>query len=384
MPWPQLEAVTMSQFRAWFVHRVDALGEPVAAVCRDLNVSRQIGYKWLARHRLEPGAELLDRSRRPHRSPSRTDPAIERLILEVHDRHGWGARKVHAFLLARPDLPAPLPSDRTVGAVLARHGRGRKPAPPEPATQRFERSAPQELWQADFMQDLEIARGRHDQLTVIDDHSRYLLAMDLVPDRSMATAWKVLWELFEQAGVPDTLLTDNGFGSTHTSPRTISWIEARLIRAGVRPVHGRHYHPQTQGKVERVHRTIREEFFCRAPRDDLDEYAHAATGWRSLYNTGRPHEAVGNRPPITRWRPGPRPRPGTLPEVHYDPEAVLRRVDERGQVRWHCHRILAGYGLAGQWVRVEDTGEELNLYYAAALARSIPAPALSRPPGRIL
>jgi transposase InsO family protein len=368
MPWKKIEAIPVSQLRTAFAHCVRSLDRPVAQVCRDFGISRQTGYAWLRRFDADPGAELTDRSRRPRSSPKKTGATVEDEVLALRDKHHWGARKVRAALLKRG---LTVPSIRTVHSILGRHGRLAQVPTPDPAPLRFERSAPNELWQADFMQNIEVARSRFDQITVLDDHSRYLLAMPLVKDRTMLTAWGVFWDLFGEVGLPDSILSDNNFGTNHTTPRTISWLEARLLRLGVKSIHGRFYHPQTQGKVERLHRTIQEELIAHARRGDAEHFRADSRQWIDTYNTLRPHESLGDEPPLSRWLPSKKPRPDLLPEVVYPEGSVLRRVSDRGLIRWNKSRILAGYGLCGETVRVEDAGHEINVYFATTLARSI-------------
>src|SRR5438067_1707469 len=165
MPW---EARSMSETRAAFVALVRSGCTPVARACRSFGISRKTGYKWLARARQQPGQPLADRARRPLHAPARTGDALEQAILEVRDRHGWGARKIHAYL-AGGGLR--VPSARTLTAVLRRHGRiaPADPTPGEPP-QRFERGAANELWQLDFKGPLAFGRRKLHLFDVLDDH----------------------------------------------------------------------------------------------------------------------------------------------------------------------------------------------------------------------
>jgi transposase InsO family protein len=371
MPW---EVSPVSEIRLAFVHHVLTLRRPVAAACRDFGVSRTTAYKWLARYRAGPAQALADRPRRPHHSPQQTPAVVEQAILEVRDRFGWGPRKIHAHLIAQG---AALPSARTVAAVLRRPGRvGAAPPPPDPP-QRFERAAPNQLWQCDFKGRLEVGRRRVYPFTALDDHSRFLLALRPCLDQTMATAWAALWDAFGEFGLPDAVLCDNAFGSPADAPG-VSWFEARLLRLGIRPVHGRPYHPQTQGKVERLHGTLQRELWPRARRDSLDHFAADLDAWRTaVYNPVRPHEALGDVPPLARWRPSDRRRPAQLPAVEYPPGSVLRKVSTVGDVRWRRYRILAGRGLVGEYVRVEEADGEVLLHYAATEIRRL---RLSGPP----
>lgn len=379
MPW---EAPAVPEVRFALCHAVRSCGEPVAAAARRFGVSRKTAYKWLARFDdpapAAAAAALADRSRRPRASPGRTPTDAERAVLAVRDRFRWGPRKIRAFLLqdaARRGEPPPagLPSVRTCAAVLARHGRVARPGRPAPADalQRFERAAPNELWQVDFKGPVEVARRRVMPLSVLDDHSRYLLAFRPCRDRTMATAWAVLWDVFAEAGLPQQVLCDGGFKAQQglcagAAAPGLGWFDARLIRLGVRPCHGRPYHPQTQGKVERLHGSSdRELTYFDARRDSEEHYAADCERWRATFNTLRPHEAIGDLPPVTRWRPSDRRRPAELPEADsfYPPGSELRRVGASGDVRVDRCRVLCGRGITGQHVRLERRAREVAVFY---------------------
>ena len=365
MPW---EVSPVSELRLAFVHQVLTLGRPVARACRDFGISRQAGYKWLRRYRAAPARPLADASRRPHASPGRTPPELERAVLAARDEFGWGPRKLHALLTARG---LDLPSARTVAAILRRHGRVGPPAAPPGPPQRFERPAPNDLWQCDFKGRLEVARRWADPLTVLDDHSRFLVALRPCPDQTMATAWAVLWDAFGEYGLPTAVLCDNAFGARLATPG-LSWFEARLLRLGVRALHGRPYHPQTQGKVERFHGTLEREVWPHVRRDTLAHFTADLDAWRTgVYNPVRPHEALGDVPPLARWRPSPRPRPAALPELDYPPGADVRTVGAVGDVRWRGYRILVGRGVAGERVGVEEADREVVVRYAGAVVRRL-------------
>lgn len=285
MPWNECP---MSELRLAFVKLVDALHYPVAQACRDFGISRKTGYQWLRRARQQPAQPLTDRSRRPHASPGRTPDDLERQILDVRDRYGWGGRKIRAFLQQRG---LELPSRQTVQRVLQRHGRAPAPAPAAPPPQSFARSTPNELWQPDFKGPLEVA---HRRVCPFDDHSRYLLVLAPCLDCTMATAWELLGQACADAGLPEAVLCDNAFGTRGQNPLGVSWFDARLIRLGVHPHHGRAYHPQTQGTIERCNRTRDEELWPRARRDTLEHFHADLTHWRTeVYNPLRPHEALG-------------------------------------------------------------------------------------------
>jgi transposase InsO family protein len=383
MPWKEL---SVSEQRLAMVHRVVTLGYPVARAGREFGVSRKTVHKWLGRYRTCEPFALYDRPRRPAHSPGRTAAAVEGAVLDVRAAHGWGPRKIHRTLLDRG--VAGVPSVRTVAAILARRGCVPPPPPadddddddgcgsggrtPHP----FERGRPNELWQLDHKGAVEVARRRVCPLSVIDDHSRYCLCFARVDDLTARTTWDVLWGLFERFGLPDALLCDNAF----SAPVGLSWFDARLVRLDVEPAHGRPRHPQTQGKVERFNGTAARELIgFDARRDTLEHFDADCERFRVKYNTLRPHEALGDVPPVARWRPSARPRPPRLPDVTYPAGAVTRRVSDAGDVRYRNARVVVGRGLAHETVMVEERERDVAVYYAWKLVRVIPQALLGGP-----
>ncbi|HEU0079954.1 MAG TPA: integrase core domain-containing protein, partial [Longimicrobiaceae bacterium] len=289
----------------------------------------------------------------------------------------------------RDGRPAPdLPSVRTVDAILARHGRARPRAAPPPAPQRFERGAPNQLWQLDHKGGATVGgRAKLFPFAVVDDHSRYLLAFEPLADKTMARCWDVLWAAFGEAGLPEQVLADNAFNAMGTDrPAGLSWFDARLVRLGIDPIHGGRYHPQTQGKVERLNGTAHAEFVhFNARRDTADHFRADCRAWRDAYNALRPHQAIGDVPPAARWRPATaRPRPAALPdpETYYPPGAELRRVCQEGLVRVDGYRLLVGRGIGGHAVRVERRDAELAVFYCRRQVRRLSHDQLVK--GRVL
>jgi transposase InsO family protein len=365
MPW---SSPSVSEIRTALVHAVRSANRPVADAARDFGVSRKTAYKWLAR--FDAGLPLIDHSRRPDASPRRTAIDLEDAVLEVRDRFGWGPRKIHAYLR---NLERPTPPIRTIAAILRRKARVGVDEPESPAVLRFERPEPNQLWQLDFKGCIWVGRAKVFPFTVLDDHSRYLLAARPGLDQTMRTAWDVLWDLFGDVGLPDSILCDNAFGTHDPGIPTISWFEAQLLRLGIRPRHGRPYHPQTQGKIERLHGTLTREVWPHVRRDTLAHFASDLEAWRvGVYNSVRPHEALDDRAPVTRWTPCRRRRPQELPSVVYPPGADLRKVSSTGDVSWRSCKLLVGRGLVGEWVQVTEADTEVTLSYAEHEIRRIP------------
>jgi transposase InsO family protein len=349
-----------------------------AEACARFGISRKTGYKWRQRAASPQPQPLLDRPRRPRHCPGRIPPQQERRILEVRDLRSWGARKIHASLRQQGQE---VPSARTVHAALARNGRvaPRHPAPPP---RPFERPIPNELWQIDYKGPLRVEGKSRYLLSVLDDHSRYALALALCPDQTMATAWPVLWDLFGGVGLPEAILSDNGFAPRGPAAFGLSWLEARLSRLGVLTPHGRPYHPQTQGKVERWHRTLGDELFGRLDWSSEAKLVEQIERWRrDVYNAQRPHEALGYAAPASRWYASARPRPGRLPAVTYPAGMETRKVMQKGEVSWRGTEILVGAGLYGERVGVQERDGEVVLLYGQREIRRLKADRLREVPG---
>jgi transposase InsO family protein len=370
MPWK--ESSRMSA-RLEFVRLALVAGANKVELCRRFNISPKTGYKWLDRYKELGETGLVDQSRRPQHSPTRCDDALERKVLALHDTYPcWGARKLHALL---PEGRRPHPS--TIDAILRRHGRqiqGDERGPR--AVKRFEHPAPNLLWQMDFKGHFALtdrhARRCH-ALTVLDDHSRFALCLAACGDETRVTVQTRLVEAFRRYGLPERITTDNGPPWGARQGEGISGLEAWLIRLGVRVSHSRPYHPQTQGKDERFHRTLKRELLNSNGFHSLQTCQAAFDSWRHRYNLVRPHEALGQRPPISRYEPSGRGYPEQLPPIEYDPADRVLKVRTKGQVHIGAKHVFIGEGLAGEQVaiRATETDGMLAIYYCHRLVRKI-------------
>lgn len=372
MPW---QVQPMSDIRLAFIHQVLTLKVPLAVACRQFSISRKTGYKWLRRFHDQPGQSLVDHSRRPKSSPRKTAQDIEQKILAVRDEFTWAGPKIHKIL---SDRGLDMPSVRTITNILKRNNRVKSKLPQAPL-QRFERAQPNELWQLDHKGPLEIVRQKVYPLAILDDHSRYLLCLKPYIDMLHITVWQCLWELMGQVGMPEAILCDNFYKPRGHSSAGLSWFDSRLLRLGIQPAHCRPYHPQTQGKLERINRTMEQEVWAKADRSSLIAFAASLENWRSeVYNTLRPHEALGMKTPISLWTPSARKRPDRLPELEYPYGSLLRKVHSSGIITYRSCRILIGAGVAGDTVRLEENNSTLEIYYAHKKIRTIASSQLIR------
>jgi transposase InsO family protein len=320
MPWPEVSIV---QQRREFAELANRDGVNRRELCRRFGVHPETGYKWLKRW--TAGEELVDRSRRPHRSPGQTDGAIEQLILSIRDAHpAWGARKI-VSCLKRDGVDPPVPS--TVHEILRRNGRIVAPAGGDRAKQRFEKAAPNLLWQMDFKGWVSLANGsRCHPLTVIDDHSRYSLCLEACANEQGSTVRQRLELTFRRYGLPDAFFVDNGSPWGDSSGQRWTRLGVWLLKLGVDVLHSRPYHPQSRGKNERFHRTLKAEVLALRRFRDLAEMQSAFDAWRAVYNLDRPHEALGQAVPASRYRSSSRAMPETLPSAEYDAGETIRTV----------------------------------------------------------
>jgi transposase InsO family protein len=349
----------MSQ-RVEFIARAGHGELRFSALCRQYGISRKTGYKWLQRQ-----AGAVELSRRPLTSPRKTPREIEALVCELRRQEPvWGGRKIRDRL--RLEGVAGLPAPSTITDILRRHGLLRPPLRPQRDLVRFEAAQPNDLWQMDFKGQFETAAGTCYPLTVLDDHSRYLVCLAACPDQQTETVQKALSRVFRIYGLPRRILCDNGppWGSDaqHRFTKLCAW----LMRLGIQVSHGRPYHPQTQGKDERFHRTLKDELLSRREFDwrDLEKVQTAFGLYRQRYNEYRPHQSLGGLPPAWRYTASPRALPDHLPQPAYESSDLLRRVskDRRFDFRGHAYRI--GKAFVGQTIalRANEAGG-WDVYY---------------------
>jgi transposase InsO family protein len=321
MPWRE---VSKMDERKEFVRLAQLEGANRRELCRRFGVHPDTGYKWLKR-RGSGESELADRSRRPHSSPLKTAAKIEKSILAVRDAHpAWGARKI-ARCLEREGIETPAVS--TVHVVLRRHGRIVLPHGREAAEQRFEKAAPNLLWQMDFKGWIRLSTGeRCHPLTIIDDHSRFAPCLKACADQKRPTVQGHLKTAFERYGLPDAMFVDNGTPWGDASGKHWTRLRVWLLKLGVELIYSRPYHPQSRGKNERFHRTLYDEVFAFKSFHTFAQVQRAFDTWREIYNFQRPHEAIGLGVPADRYRPSPRPFPAKLPRVEYNKEEIVRSV----------------------------------------------------------
>lgn len=363
MPWKEVSAVDQ---RREFVQLALVEGANRRELCRRFGISPQTGYKWL--RRWASGDTLFaEISRRPHDSPNRTASRVETAVLSVRDAHPvWGARKI-VRCLERDGIAAPAAS--TVHAILQRHGRiDDGSSGGNNHYRRFEKPAPNMLWQMDFKGRTTLdGAGYCHPLTVIDDHSRYALCLAACGDQRTATVRRALEATFRRYGLPDAFFLDNGSPWGGGRPGQWTPLGVWLLKLGVDVIHSRPYHPQSRGKNERFHRTLKAELLAFNRFRTLDRAQRAFDDWRIVYNTRRPHQALGQDVPASRYAISSRCLTEPVPEVAYDEGETIRKVSTGATIQykrryWNVPKAFRGERVA---IRPRDRDGQFGVFFGA-------------------
>lgn len=337
----------------------------VARTCASAGVSRKTFYKWLARYR-EGGTEALgERSRRPLRSPGSTPADVEDWIVtrrkELVDAGlDGGAMTIH-WHLDRAGV-TPLPAVSTIHRILVRRGLivAQPQKRPKVLMHRFEAPAPNECWQIDAT-GWESAAGPVKVFNIIDDHSRVLIRAMACDGETADNAWAAFCQGASGWGLPARVLSDNGVAFSGKLRGYEVMFEARLRDAGIVPITGRAYHPQTTGKVERFQSTEKQWLTKQPLAANIDELQSQLDWFTAIYNHERPHQGIGRVTPISRWLAGPAASAADTPieHPHYSkiPEPHHITIDRDGKARVQQLCIQIGVEHAGRHatIVVDDT-----------------------------
>lgn len=341
---------TVEQSREEFVLAALCGEDSISELCRKAGISRPTAYKWIRRY--QAGEPLLDRSHTTRGHPNRTPPETEALILEARTRHPtWGGRKLIRYLQDKGYQN--LPAASTATEILKRGGRiSPEESEAHKPYRRFQKEEPNQLWQMDFKGHFAMADGRRcHPLTMSDDCSRKLLCLDAYDNERWKSVERSLLRVFSEYGLPDAILSDNGPPwADHTNGYTP--YEIWMMQLGILPMHGRALHPQTQGKEERFHRTLKEDVLKRHTIRDLVEAQSIFDHYREEYNVERPHAALNYDVPEKHYRSSARKLPSTWGEPEYDAGATLRKVNCKGYLSIQKHRYYLSESFAGKYVEL--------------------------------
>jgi len=337
--------------------------ESISELCRHFGVSRKTGHKWLKRYSHYGVLGLEDRSRRPLSNPRRVPDEVADAILKVRLQYGrWGPRKVKAWLESHyPDRPWPAAS--TIGALFDRAGLT------EPRKKRrrvAQQSYPFEncrkandVWCVDFKGWFLTGDGtRVDPLTISDGFSRYLIDCQAVGRADTNHVWPLFDAAFREYGLPLAIRSDNGAPFASCAAGGLSRLSVKWIKAGIRPERIEPGKPQQNGRHERMHLTLKQETAtppARSLREQMDRFEH----FRKVYNNERPHEALGQVPPIRFHHTSPRRYDGVQRSPDYTDDAVVRRVRSNGEIKWKGSLMFISEVLCGEPIGLLETDNDV-------------------------
>lgn len=353
-----------------FITQVQSLPRGgLAGLCRQFGISRKTGYKWLGRYRQQGGlTALAERSRRPWTSPRRTRGPLEERILELRAPDGWGARKI-AHLLWQEGWRV---SVATVHRVLQRRGQVHRLDRHTPAPGGFERAEPNELFQVDFKGPMGRSGVRDEPLSVLDDHSRYGVGLYAMRDHSWERVRDCFVEVFERCGKPRQMLMDHGTPWwNNQNGWGLSRLSVFLMEQDIDLIFGRVAHPQTQGKVERFHRTLARSMSRQGWPEQWEQWQGRYDRFLERYNQVRPHEALGMQTPAQRYRRSERRYEGSPVPWPYPEALAVMKVDANGMIRWEGRRHFVCEALVHHEVAVERIGGELLVQFRNMYIRQI-------------
>lgn len=331
MPW---ESKTVEELRKEFVFASKTTSN-FSSLCREFGITRKTGYKWIAR--AEETNDLSDRSHARKNISNKTDRETEELILSVRkDNPAWGGKTIRQVLVNQgyEDLPCV----KTCNNILKRNGCvSEEESLKHKPFVRFERDKCNQMWQTDFKGDFALLDGtRCFPLDILDDHSRFSIKIAAKPNTLGVT--DSFREAFYEYGMPDSVLSDNGWtfrgfrnGYTH--------FEKWLMNHDILPIHGRIMHPQTQGKIERFHRTMKSELLKQNKFKDIFDADRGLQEWRIKYNNIRPHEALNMKCPAEVYVPSDRIYIDNIKKYEYGGQHHVIKVNSWGYVRFNGWQV---------------------------------------------
>jgi transposase InsO family protein len=358
-------------------------GASVIEVARRYGVTRQTVHEWLRRYANGGGlGGLADRSSRPAWCPHQMPPGVEARVVAMRRAHpAWGPDRIR-WQLGRDGVEV-LPGRSSVYRALVRHGlvEAKKRRRKREDYRRWERGRSMELWQMDVMGRLHLADGRECKVvTGIDDNSRFVVCARIVGRATARPVCTALIEALRRHGMPEQILTDNG--KVFTARFGLGPGPVMFDRVcndnGIKHLLTAPYSPTTTGKVERLHKTIRAEFLAEHDRKyaSIEDAQTALDAWVVEYNTERPHQACGGRPPVERFSIAQRSLvivDEALPVVprravsEGRPAGVSRWVDQHGRISLAGFDYVVGATFAGEPVEVVVTNGLVEILHAGVL-----------------
>lgn len=355
---------TVEELREEFVKRVLANEKSKSALCQEYGISRPTGDKWIQRYLNHES--LSDKSRAPFTTPTRISVEMEQLIVDTRKKYpALGAAKIHRILENQGYIN--LPCVKTVNNVLKRNHLISKEASQNATPhQRFEKAAPNDMWQADYKGHFALKDNtRCHPLNIIDDCSRFNLCCEAQYTESFAEIQPVMMRVFSEYGLPISLLCDNGnpWGTSQSTGYTK--FEVWLMELGVLTIHCRMRHPQTQGKEESFNRSLTRECLAYNAFENMNDAQRGFDEYREFYNNHRPHHALELDVPAKKYEKSERTMPEKIEEWEYGQGYKLCKVRDHGFFNYNGQGYFLSEGFAGKTIAVRKSSlpGQISLFF---------------------
>jgi transposase InsO family protein len=380
------KSTTVMEQKLEFVHLAIHERSNISDLCQRYGITRKTGYKWITRYKMGGVDGLADLSRRPHHSPFQTSTEIENYICNIRrENQEWGSKKIYRILKDQKEEAiykhSTIPSKSTITSILKRNGLiNEEYSEKAKHYQRFEYEHPNELWQMDFKGyfSLDNKQNCH-PLTILDDHSRFNIVLVACMDQQHKTVKDILINAFRRYGMPEKILSDNGspwgcFGEHEEDGiKYYTKIDKWLMQLNIESIHGRAYHPQTQGKEERFHRTLKAELLQYEHFRNIIHCQKRFDWWRNKYNCQRPHEALNLDVPTKHYKPSNRIFPEKIKSFEYQSSDHVRKVCKLGKISFKNKDYRIGKAFSGERLVLKESKDDgkYEVYYCNHLIRII-------------
>jgi len=364
MPW---KGVTVSETRQRFIEDWKLKFYKVTDLAERYDVSPKTAHKWIRRYEQFGETGFHELSRRPHTSPSQTDPAIVEEIVELRLAHpSWGPA-ILMDLLHKRHPRAHLPGVSTAARILARHGlirprrRFRRAHPGRPMSSP---QGPNDIWAADYKGQFRLGNASYCfPLTVSDLASRFLLGVDAHPEISLHKTRQHFTHLFNEFGLPNRIRTDNGVPFASSALARLSALSVWFIKLGIYPELIQPGKPQQNAVHERMHLTLKRDATI-PPASSLRAQQLKFDHFRQEFNELRPHQSLAMRRPAEVYQPSHRPMPSRLHTYDYPSHFLVRRVSRDGTIRVLSKQIFVTNTLQEDFVGLEEVDNGIyDLYF---------------------
>lgn len=355
MPWYKESKVSQRQR---LIEQMLLPGANVSALCREAGISRKTAYKWLARYDSGDLRSLVDHSKARRHQSQQTNKQVESIIINSHHENPyWGPEKLRSYLINSGELKSP-PTHTTIGNILKRNDcEVIKSQKSQPAKTRFEREVPNELWQMDFKGSYMTGAHRCYPLTILDDYSRFSVGLVACRNEKRETVQTHLTTVFKRHGLPEQINVDNGNPWGSSDLTSLTSLQIWLIKLGIRLSHSAPYHPQTNGKDERFHRTLKLELLHDRQYRSTDVMQEHFDQWQHRYNFTRPHAALDGKTPSSRYHQSVREFPDKLIQAEYDDDDcdVRKVVKNTGRFAFRGKHYYASRALGDEYIAIRET-----------------------------